>query len=621
MMRCFRVGAGFVTALFLASAMVFAGDKSPPSVAAIDEAIRRGQEFLIRMQRIDGSWSKVGQDVAGYTALNALALVKSGIPADHPTVVKALNYISHRKTSRTYCLSVIAQFLEAAAPEKHRDMLERCVELLVDSQKNGLWDYPGIAVDMSNTQYAAMGLRAAAACGIKIHRKVWEDLLLKTVSLQCEDGGWGYRVNSKSTGSMTCAALTCILIARERLGDHGRRAWAVSQSEKSLEKGLAWLDRHILVNRNPRPHEDVDYDRWPFYYLYGLERVGALSDRKKFGDTDWYAEGASWLLRKQNKEKGCWGSAYGENEMNTPLALLFLIRATHPSFTRHGMQSRITTAGKGEDAADIVLACDRRNPGHVWIESWSPKVAALFGVDDGETAILVRKVEYLANGELLAEVTEDPTGGRITRYPFKYAFTKNGEKEITARVTCATDDGLAIKTYDSSTVKVFVHNVLTDEDRGNMEDLEKNLIRGAGPQVIVSTSWSADWVGKKSVDGLQGTSWLSAKDEKDEAPWIRLVFPKPVRADLLKVAHAYSDHFKPGRYGRAVKVRVLINRGAQKITADLGTEDGVKYEIPFKKVRVRDITIEMLERVKGTDGHLAAGFSEIELFLKPKNKK
>ena len=83
---------------------------------------------------------------------------------------------------------------------------------------------------------------------------------------------------------------------------------------------------------------------------------------------------------------------------------------------------------------------------------------------------------------------------------------------------------------------------------------------------------------------------------------------------IVKVTHTISNHFEPRRFGRAVRVLVHINRGSQKITADLGNEDAVKYTIPFRTTRVRDIKIEMLDREKGTH-HTAAGFAEIELFM------
>jgi len=592
-------------------------DKAPvPDAGAVDNALRRGQEFLIRMQRLDGSFSRNARDVTGFTALCALALVKSGIAADHPTIQKAVNYIYNRETAHTYCMSVIIQFLKAVGPDDHRDKIEQYVERLIDIQQRGLWDYPGATQDMSNTQYAALGLRDAAACGIQIHRKVWEYLLATVVSLAKDDGGWGYRPGSNPTGGMTCAALTCVLICREQLEKMGRGVSSGRLSDDALEGGLAWMDKHFTVDTNPKPHAKPGACRWHFYYLYGVERTGALSGRRKFAGKDWYNEGAAWLLKKQHGN-GDWGSPWGEYEMNTPFAILFLIRATQPSYTRHEIKSRILSSGA--EKKDIVIGCTRKNPGQVWIESWSTDVADLFGINGGEPGIDVQKVEYFADDKPLAVVTDDPTGGRITRYPYTYHFDQKCTVKLSAKVTCATPGEAIVKEYESGKVDLFVHNILDERDRQAMDDLDRNLIRGVKPVVEVSSEWGGSWRGPRAVDGMQGSSWLSAKPEADGAPWIRIVLPKPIKANLLKVSHAIADNFHPNKYGRATRVRVLINKGSQKVFADLGADDGVKYSIPFNKTRVKEITIEMIDRVEGSE-LMAAGFSELELFLDREKK-
>ncbi len=587
--------------------------KGVPDAGAVDNALRRGQEYLIRMQRLDGSYSRKVNDVTGYTALCALALVKSGVPVDHPVIQKAVNFIDQRETGRTYCLSVIIQFLKEVDPEAYRDKIEEYALRLIDIQLRGLWNYPGGGQDMSNTQYAALGLRAAAESGVEIHRKVWEDLLERVVELAKEDGGWGYHPGRDPTGSMTCAALTCILICREQLSKMGRGVTSARLSDKALEGGLAWLDKYFKVDTNPKPYQKPGACSWHFYYLYGVERTAALCGRKSFGGKNWYNEGAAWLLEHQHGN-GNWSTPWGGSEMNTSFAILFLIRATQPSYTRHSIRSRILSGG--DEKKDIVIGCNRKNPGQVWIESWSENVADLFGIKGGKTGIHVQKVEYYADDELLAEVTDDPTGGRITRYPYTYHFDRKCTMKLSARVTCATPGGTIIKEYESGKVDLFVHNILDDRDRQAMADLGDNLISGLNPVVEASSEWSGDWRKQRAVDGMQGSSWLSAKAETDGAPWIRIILPKPIKANMLKLTHAIADNLHLNKHGRATRVRILINRGKQKLFADLEPTVGVKYSIPFKKTRVKDLTIEMVDRVKGSQ-NLAAGFGELELFLVP----
>lgn len=600
-----------IVVLFLLPLTGFGADGGPDA-GKVDEAIRRGAEYLIRMQRLDGSWSK--NYTVGQTALSALALKKAGLPADHPAIEKALNFLCHNPPIRTYDVSVLLVLLEAVGHEGYEEWVERCGDMLLETQTARLWAYPSGAVDMSNTQYAALGLRSAAACGFKTGTEVWKELLRGTVASQTDDGGWGYHRNSKSTGSMTVAGLTCLLVCQEQLTENGRKKRVLPNFKETLTGGLAWMDRHFAVDRNPKPHSNPKHYRWTYYYLYGVERVGTLAGRETFMDRDWYADGARWLLKRQGKN-GNWGTAYGESEMNTAFAILFLSRATLGARTSSNLKSRILLQSGG-GKTDIVIGCNRQNPGYVWIESWSKKVADKFGIKGGEQAIRVEKVDYFAGGKLLGTVTEDSAGGRITRFPLKYRFEQNGDQEIHAAVTCGSRHGTIRETFETGKVKIYVHNVLTEMDRVQMEDLGANLLHGADPAVEVSSFWGGGWNGQYAVDGFQGRGWLSSKPEVDGAPWIEVELDKPVRANLVKVTHASADAFDPNRFGRAVRVRLTVNRGAQKHVVDVGSDERVKHEIPFRTTRVKRLRIEVLDRVKGTH-HTASGFGEIELFYQP----
>ena len=53
---------------------------------------------------------------------------------------------------------------------------------------------------------------------------------------------------------------------------------------------LDWIDHHYTVSRNP------GYAGSTYYYLYGLERVGALLELERIGERAWYRDGAQWLV-------------------------------------------------------------------------------------------------------------------------------------------------------------------------------------------------------------------------------------------------------------------------------------------------------------------------------------
>jgi hypothetical protein len=59
------------------------------------------------------------------------------------------------------------------------------------------------------------------------------------------------------------------------------------------------------------------------YTMYSLEKVGDLGEIEKFGDHNWYLEGATILLDKQQGDGG-WAGGY----VNTSFAIFFLTRAT-----------------------------------------------------------------------------------------------------------------------------------------------------------------------------------------------------------------------------------------------------------------------------------------------------
>ena len=63
---------------------------------------------------------------------------------------------------------------------------------------------------------------------------------------------------------------------------------------------MNWLGKHFAVNAN-------------LYYMYGLERAGMLYGTEKFGDHDWYLEGAKSIVRGQ-KDDGSWGDECGRRK-------------------------------------------------------------------------------------------------------------------------------------------------------------------------------------------------------------------------------------------------------------------------------------------------------------------
>jgi hypothetical protein len=95
----------------------------------------------------------------------------------------------------------------------------------------------------------------------------------------------------------------------------------------AAEKGLEWLAEHFSSAFRKAERN------WPYYTLYGVERVALACGYKYFGTHDWYGEGVKHLLEWQ-AANGAWApkkdSATGGVAVTTAYALLFLARGRNP---------------------------------------------------------------------------------------------------------------------------------------------------------------------------------------------------------------------------------------------------------------------------------------------------
>ncbi len=106
-----------------------------------------------------------------------------------------------------------------------------------------------------------------------------------------------------------------------------------------MKKALSWLKKNWQPSRNQFVDESsiIAPSTWQYYHLYSVERAGQVLGLKKIGRRDWYAEGAHWLLGKQ-QANGSWREATAAGEFtarylytsDTCFAILFLTLATPP---------------------------------------------------------------------------------------------------------------------------------------------------------------------------------------------------------------------------------------------------------------------------------------------------
>ncbi|MGD2018847.1 MAG: hypothetical protein PVJ89_12060, partial [Planctomycetota bacterium] len=143
----------------------------------ISKAIDLGVEHLLSQQSMDGSWL---QNLDGYgsgmTGLALYALLKSGVSPEHPSVRRGFAFMERHPPKKTYSRSCVLLAVATRGLESDEEWIATLTDELIDSQVSEGWGYPGGHPDLSNTQYAAMALRAAQAAGAKVPSKVWKRL-------------------------------------------------------------------------------------------------------------------------------------------------------------------------------------------------------------------------------------------------------------------------------------------------------------------------------------------------------------------------------------------------------------------------------------------------------------
>jgi hypothetical protein len=564
--------------------------------AGINTAIDRGVEWLLDQQLIDGSWAEVqGEYRNGTTALALYTLLKSGVSPNHSAILQALAYLQAYPSERTYAAG--CQLMAAAALKQPQNLWwaeETAGDLLSWQERDGGWSYPDHHTDLSLTQYAALGLRSARALGIEVPPEVWNDMAEFALNHQQSwrapdrdpEGGFHYRPDHGFTGSMTAAGIAILHICREQLGDRIRPTIR-RQLDESILAGTRWIGNHFSTRENPGQAE------WHHYYLYGIERIGAFLKTERFGERDWYWEGADWLVSAQGGA-GEWGDAWGSWQRNTCFSLLFLNRATARATTQPANEDPGKSRLVASDAKDAVrLKIVRQTPAVFWVDTEASDIVG---------------VEYWirsAGGEwqLAIESAERRFAGR-------FSLPRPGAWEAYAEAVRA--DG----TRTRSSVVRFSHEEGIDDRRlGYASDSRRNRIPQQQP-VVACSSEDPSFPAAGVADNRFDTRWVCKRD--DLQPWIEVKLRKPVKATEMRLTHsrtcrkeAEQQNYNP----RPVRVEIVFNKDEDPVVHDLDPDSFSKTVIVFPEpTKISQIRIRILAITGGTLGtNCAVGFSEIEL--------
>jgi hypothetical protein len=346
----------------------------------IDKAIFHGLEYL------QDAPSTAGGIGGNCDELILLAKIVGG--SSEKVYEPLLKNVLQAPLEWTYKVALLSMCLEELDPTLYQTKIAQCAQFLVDNQcRNGQWNYGrptdatkefkmeepppkkkmvetkggardfgkpvrehkkpvrSIVVkqtrtgidekgDNSNSQYAALGLRACFDANIKLPEEVlqlgrrwWvesqfpdesglkagKDAVISGPFQITKVQGWNYTnpggEGQKAYHAMTAGAVGASVIYQHMLG----KDW---KKDAVTVAGLNWLAVHWSVDLN-------------YYYLYALERAGMLYGTDKIGDHDWYWEGAKAIVPAQNPD-GSWGhrEKKEENTWDTCFAILFLKKAT-----------------------------------------------------------------------------------------------------------------------------------------------------------------------------------------------------------------------------------------------------------------------------------------------------
>ncbi|GAB4142571.1 MAG: terpene cyclase/mutase family protein [Planctomycetaceae bacterium] len=357
--------AALLMAICVPSVEIVAAPKTGGPDAAKLKATRTAAiNFLKTTQADDGSWTT--PKAVGITALVTTALLRSGVPANDPTVAKALKHLStfiqkdggiyHPKSNhRNYetCIAMLA-FSHANKDGKYTKIIkngEKFLRKLQWDEGEGLESsdtaFGGAGYgrhqrpDLSNTQFLIEALKAA---GVKSNDPAMKKALTfvsRAQNLESEhnttkfatkinDGGFYYTPAAggtsqagtnpdgglRSYGSMTYAGLKSMIYA------------GLTKKDPRVKAAFKWIQKHYRLDENPGlGQQGLYYYYHTFAKALSATKLDHLTDAKGVKH-DWRKELAEQLVKLQRKN-GSWSNKAerwyeGNPDLATAYSLLAL---------------------------------------------------------------------------------------------------------------------------------------------------------------------------------------------------------------------------------------------------------------------------------------------------------
>ena len=403
---------------------------------------------------------------------------------------------------------------------------------------------------------------------------------------------------------LTVAGMTCLAVCAGQLEKYQGKQALIKRCMNGISLGEQWLRMNWSVEANleqPRAANSGS-NRWLYYYLYGLERVGSLLNTRFLGGHDWHGEAAAAIVKNQRTD-GSWTTAWAEADANTCFALLFLQRGTQTT----GREERPTAVDESVKEAAFEIKSNGDNPLVAWVGALNEAVRER--LERGETA---SEAIWSVDGIEVARRPADPKQElTLQRFTLEQALGRNGRHELQAALRFVDAEGQPAGEELSRSLIVAIDSVEDRFHRTAILDASANLVDGAAIRVAASSSHSGGHSADRAVDGRAGTSWLCAAN--DSEPWIQLRPLRPIRAGTLKLTPGHPYPGSPVDWARPHKIEVSINRG-RPLQFELPDGVSTKHTLPFDATGVRSLHIAIKSVHAGLRYPALAGFAEIELF-------
>jgi len=293
------------------------------------------------------------QHPGGVEALVVLAAMEGGFSLDHPNLKAAVAYLQTVDPQTTYARAMRAMVFARLEGDEARKRLLEDVDWLLKQQARtgkggaGGWGYgpehPTTKLradwtDASNTYFALRALSDAAEAGAPVPPTLWRRAMQYWMDAQNDDGGWGYEPRGQSAeplrgsshGSMTAAGVATNLLLAGRIAETttpppGPRADNPPPNAATIQRGLAWLGKHLAVDQVPQWTWGSSED-WLYYWHYFLARTAEEGGLREIGPHDWYPQMAELLFRRQRH--GMWTRAdAGDETLDVPVRTAFALLA------------------------------------------------------------------------------------------------------------------------------------------------------------------------------------------------------------------------------------------------------------------------------------------------------